>query len=144
MKYNVPSARYGYALTAAQLTDLIDVQITSAGSSGNAGLATLILDPQSPGKPENQADELSLTDVRISISAPRCALSTLVPKKEDVIDAGFHFGGHTALWNVGDVCKGSPQQYSVNYVMNGSAHSRFEFVLQAAELKNPVRLHVDV
>jgi len=144
MKYNVPSARYGYVLTAAQLTDLIDVQIQSEGSSGNAGLAKLILDPQSPGSPANQGNNLSLTNVRVSISAPRCTLATLIPKKEDVNDAGFSFGGHVAFWNVGNVLKGSQQQYSVNYVMTGPAHSRFEFVLQADELPNPVRLQVDV
>ena len=144
MKYSVPSARYGYALTAAQLTDLIDVQIQSEGSSGNAGLAKLILDPQSPGAPPNQGDNLSLTNVRVSISAPRCNLATLIPKKEDVIDADILGGGHVAFWSVGDVFKGTQQQYSVNYVMTGPAHSRFEFVLQANELPKPVRLQVDV
>jgi len=144
MKFNVPSARYGYALTAAQPTDLLDVQIQSEGSSANAGLARLILDPQSPGKPENQGNDLSLTNVRVSISAPRCNLATLIPKKEDVIDADVISGGHVAFWNVGDVFKGSQQQYSVNFVLTGPAHSRFEFVLQAAELPNPVRLQVDV
>lgn len=144
MKYNVPTARYGYSLTAAQLTDLLDVQIQSEGSSGNSGLAKLILDPQSPGSPANQGNNLSLTNVRVSISAPRCTLATLIPKKEDVIDAAFVGGGHVAIWNVGNVSKGNQQQYSVNYVMNGPAHSRFEFVLQADELPKPIRLHVDV
>lgn len=144
MKFNVPSARYGYDLTAAQLTDLLDVRIQSEGSSGNAGLARLILDPQSPGAPPNQGNNLSLTNVRVSISAPRCTLATLIPKKEDVNDAGLSFGGHVAYWDVGDVFKGSQQQYSVNYAMTGAAHSRFEFVLQANELPKPVRLQVDV
>ena len=144
MKFNVPSARYGYALTAAQLTDLLDVRIQSEGSSGNAGLARLILDPQSPGAPPNQGNNLSLTNVRVSISAPRCTLATLIPKKEDVNDADFSFGGHVAYWDVGDVFKGSQQEYCVNYVMNGPAHCRFEFVLQATELPKPVRLQVDV
>lgn len=144
MKFNVPSARYGYALTAAQLTDLLDVRIQSEGSSGNAGLARLILDPQSPGAPPNQGNNLSLTNVRVSISAPRCTLATLIPKKEDVNDAGLSFGGHVAFWDVGDVFKGDQQEYCVNYELNGSPHCRFEFVLQATELPKPVRLQVDV
>jgi hypothetical protein len=144
MKFNVPTARYGYALAAAQCTDHIEVQVLPQGSSGNAGLARLILDPQSPGSPANQGNNLSLTSVRVSITAPRCGLATLIPKKEDVADAGFCGAGQTAFWTVGNVFKGNAQQYSVNYVMNGPSDRRFEFMLQAAELPDPIRLQIDV
>ena len=144
MKYSVPTARYGYALTSAQQTDHLEIQIQSEGSSASGGLARLVLDPQSPGAPANQGNNLSLTNVRVSITAPRCTLATLIPKKEDVQNAGFNFAGRTAFWDIGNVFKGSQQQFSVGFVMTSSAHSRFEFMLEADELPEPVRLQVDV
>lgn len=144
MRFNVPTHRYGYTLAAAQCTDLLDVEVLPQGGSGNAGLARLILDPQSPGSPANQETNLSLTNVRVSITAPRCTLGTQIPTEEDVTEAGLCSAGQTAYWKVGNVFKGSQQQYSVNYVITGAPCRRFEFMLEAAELPDPVRLQLDV
>jgi hypothetical protein len=150
MKYNVPTRRYGYALTAAQASDLIEVQVEPIESSGSssippgAGQARLILDPQSPGSPPNQGNNLSLTNVKVSITAPLCVLTGLDPDKPAVINAGLSGGGQTAYWILGNVTKGNPQTCCVSYALNGPGHRRFEFVLEAAELPQPVRLHVDV
>ena len=144
MKYNVPVGRYNYSLGASDKTDHIVVQVVPPAAGAGKGLARLILDPQSPGSPTHQENNLSLTDVSVTITAPRCLLDTLIPKKEDVNDAGFSGGGQTASWTVGNVFKGSQRQFSVNYVLTGPSVRRFEFALAAAELPDPIRLQVDV
>jgi hypothetical protein len=144
--YNIPRARYSYSLGASDLTDDIEIRVQpSGGSSGSgSGSATLKLVSHSPGAPPNQLDNLSLTNVTVRITAPRCLLDTLIPKKEDVIDAGFSGAGQVAHWNVGNVIKGQQQQCQVNYVATGQGVRRFEFVVEATELPEPIRLELDL
>lgn len=139
--YNVPSLQYDYTLGERAATDYLwlDTRTTGPGK----GQAVLHLNAVSPGKPtESGRTGPSLTHVRVSIEAPGCEIRGLSP---DIpfIDAAS-IVGQTAFWEHLAARAGSRMDFSIEYAVRDGGARRFEFRVQASELKQPIRLFLDV
>jgi hypothetical protein len=137
--YNVPTLQYDYALGERAATDYLwlDTQTTGPGT----GRAVLHLHAVSPGKPTGSGRTgPSLTHVRVSIEVPGCEIMGLSP---DIpfIDAAS-IVGQTAFWEQVAVRAGSQMDYSIEYAVCDGGARRFR--VQASELKQPIRLFLDV
>jgi hypothetical protein len=139
--YNVPTMQYDYPLGDRAETDYLclDTKPTGPGQ----GIAVLHLNAVSPGKPCGpRPSGQSLTNVRVSIEAPGCEITGLSPDAPFIDTATII--GQTAFWEQSAARAGSQMDYSIDYqVVEGGAR-RFEFRVQAMELKQPIKLFLDV
>jgi hypothetical protein len=139
--YNVPTMQYDYALGERAATDYLwlDTRTTGPGK----GRAVLHLNALSPGKlTESGRIGPSLTHVRISIDAPGCEIMGLSPDIPFIDTASIV--GQTACWEQRAARAGSQMDYSIEYAVRDGGARRFEFRVQASELKQPIRLFLDV
>jgi hypothetical protein len=139
--YNVPSMQYDYSLGERAATDYLwlDTRATGPGQ----GRAMLHLSAESPGKPLGSGRMgRSLTHVRVSIEAPGCEILGLSPDIPFIDNASIV--GQTAFWGQHAAQTGSQMDYSIDYAVRDPGARRFEFRVQASELKQPIRLFLDV
>ena len=139
--YNVPSMEYDYSLGERAATDYLRLDTRTTGPG--QGRAVLHLNAVSPGKPgESGSTGRSLTHVRVSIEAPGCEITGLSPDIPFIDTAKIV--GETAFWEQRAARTGTQMDYAIDYAVRDPGAHRFEFSVQASELKRPIRLFLDV
>ena len=139
--YNVPSMQYDYSLGERAATDYLWLDTRTIGPG--QGRAVLHLSAESPGKPsESGRMGRSLTHVRVSIEAPGCEITRLSPDIPFIDTASIV--GETAFWEQRAARTGTQMDYAIDYAVRDPGARRFEFRVQASELKKPVCLFLDL
>jgi hypothetical protein len=145
--FNIPRYYYRATLEPSAATDYIEFEVERPAGDG-PGHATLRLDAQSPGKPGKKGaagGDASLTNVEITVTAPRCTIEQAavkpVPSGLTVSPAGT-IGWCT--WRHHKSPKGKSITYRVPFRTSQTETLRFEFIVRAAELVRPIRLHHDM
>jgi hypothetical protein len=148
--FNVPRSYYRETLPASMATDYIEFEVQPPMGSAH-GHATLRLSPFSPGKTQGKAGGgmavaglASLSEIEISVTAPRCILGAPTASPYP-IDLTMTKPGEWSrcAWRHGACRLGERITYEVAFRTHETRPLRFEFQVRAAELKRPIALTCD-
>lgn len=147
--FNIPRSYYATKLAPSDPTDYLEFEVVPSGGSGPAH-ATLRIYPQSNGKPHGKgpkrAGVASLTDIEVTLYAPRFTVGDASISPPPVDMTTTKPGVPTCCgWRHRECRQGVRMTYEVplwTTLQTGTV--RCEFRVRAAELKRPVVLAYDV